>query len=108
MSGRMAFDENSLVKAYLASKHKSQGAAQQRNDNRNPSEWEQLGNREPHAIEAEDDFEESKHPRGNPQNAGQFASGSGGGGRSKKAMKPKVANSIYPPNITVRRVAPFI
>jgi hypothetical protein len=32
------------------------------------------------------DFEESKHPRGNPQNAGQFSSGGGGG--AKKEEKP--------------------
>lgn len=83
MSNRLALDDSSFVESYLARKKNSLGAVEQRNDNTNPSEWDQLGNRDPHEIVAEDDFNEQDHPRGQPGNAGQFGSGSGGGEKSE-------------------------
>lgn len=38
------------------------------------------------------EFAEAKHPRGQPGNAGQFASGSGGGG--KQVSKPHITHSV--------------
>jgi ADP-ribose pyrophosphatase YjhB (NUDIX family) len=56
-----------------------------------PEEWDEIGNRPADwaakakaSLVAADAFEEGKHPRGQPENKGQFGPGGGGGGQAKR------------------------
>jgi hypothetical protein len=94
-------NERSFVINYFSSKRAplskhaqdaaSLGCIEQKLDNADPSIWEKTGNREPHnqfGIDDATSWQESKHPRGQPGNAGQFGKG-GGGAKQESGAKPE-------------------